>query len=76
MLSDQQIKQFVTCGHVTVEQAIPREFCKQVTDQAWRRLGYDPADPSTWAKPLIHQHPITARGAGGCPRAPIAPRGL
>lgn len=69
MLSVQQIDQFVTRGYVTVEGALPREFCKQVTDQAWRRLNYDPHDPSTWAKPLVHLPRSTT-----WPVSQIAPR--
>jgi len=70
MLTAVQIDQFIDKGYVTVEQAVPREFCKQVTDRAWLRLNYDATNPATWEKPLVHlPRSTTWRVAEVAPRA-------
>lgn len=69
MLTQQQIERFITDGYVTVEGALERDFCKSVTDRAWQRLDYDPADPSTWKQPHIHLPRSTT-----WPVSEIAPR--
>jgi hypothetical protein len=53
-LTDEQIEQFLTRGYVVVRGAFTREAAKELTDQAFVRLGYDPADPSTWREAVIH----------------------
>ena len=54
VLSNDQIEQFLTRGHLVVHDCFSRETAKHLTDRAFVRLGYDPADPSTWAQEQIH----------------------
>ena len=53
VLSDAQANQFLQKGYVVVEGCLDRELARQWTDHAWERLGYDPADRSTWAKDIV-----------------------
>lgn len=70
MLTPQEIDRFVTDGYVTVKGALSRDFCKAVTDRAWKRLNYDPNDPATWAQPHVHlPRSTTWRVADVAPRA-------
>jgi hypothetical protein len=54
VLTDEQVQFFLDNGYVKVPNAFPREQAEQWTSLAWQRLGYDPADPSTWAEGKIH----------------------
>lgn len=70
MLSDGKIEQFITQGFVRVDGALSRDFCERITSRAWQRLNYDPADATTWEKPLIHlPRSTTWRVADIAPRA-------
>ncbi len=53
-LTDEQVEQFLTRGHVVLHDCFSPEFAKAWTDRAWVRLGYDPNDPQTWAKERVH----------------------
>lgn len=53
-LTEEDVEHFLEYGFVKVPQAIDREFCKQYTDLAFERLGYDPNDSSTWLEAKIH----------------------
>jgi hypothetical protein len=54
VLTDEQAQHFLDKGYVIIQNAFPREVAKAHTDMAWKRLGYDPDDPSTWAEAIIH----------------------
>lgn len=54
VLSDEQVEHFLTHGYVVLHDCFSRETAKKLTDQAFVRLGYDPADPSTWQEAVIH----------------------
>jgi hypothetical protein len=53
-LTDDQAKQFLTQGYVTVKNCFSRETAKRWTDRAFERLGYDPGDPRTWEQGRVH----------------------
>jgi len=54
VLNDEQIEQFLTRGHVVINDCFSRDLAKTYTDRAWTRLGYDPNDISTWEQEQIH----------------------
>jgi hypothetical protein len=68
-LSQEQIDHFLRRGHVVLHDCFSREFAEGWTSEAFRRLGYDPDDPSTWEKEIIHM-PASHR----VPMQEIAPR--
>ncbi len=53
-LSQPDIDHFLDKGHVVVRNCFDRAFAKEWTDLAFRRLGYDPADSSTWQEGRVH----------------------
>jgi hypothetical protein len=53
-LTDAQIEEFITRGHITLHNCFGREIAKQLTDRAFVRLGYDPADPTTWREERVN----------------------
>ncbi len=53
-LTDEQIEQFLTRGHVCLKGAIPRVKVDEWAKNVWTRLGYDPRDTATWEKDRIH----------------------
>ena len=53
-LSAEQIEHFLQRGHVIVRDCFPRELAETWTANAFRRLGYDPADPATWEREIVH----------------------
>ncbi len=63
-LTPQQVQAFIERGFIE----LPRAFSKSLADEAlkilWRDTGCDPADPSTWTKPVIR--------LGDYPHAPFA----
>ena len=52
-LSDAQIASFVTDGFVRIDNAFSPEIADECRAILWRDTGVDPADPSTWTKPVI-----------------------
>lgn len=48
-----QITHFIEAGFVKIEAAFPRELAEQCRAILWRQTGCDPADPSTWTRPVI-----------------------
>lgn len=52
-LDSAQIDQFVQEGYVRVEGAFSRELAAACREILWRDTGCDPADASTWTKPVI-----------------------
>lgn len=53
-LTDAQIEQFLTHGHVVIPDCFSRDFAEAWTANAFHRLGYDPNDPATWAQEIVH----------------------
>jgi len=51
---------FLERGYVIIPDAIPVERTLEWQDLAWRRLGYDRDDPSTWEKERVHLAPSRA----------------
>jgi hypothetical protein len=54
VLTDEQVEHFLARGHVVLHDCFSREAAAELTDRAWVRLGYDPADPATWEQAVIH----------------------
>jgi len=53
-LTPKQRADFVEHGWVRIPKAVPDEIITRFTENVWVRLGYDPADKSTWTKEKIH----------------------
>lgn len=53
MITDQQIEAFVADGLVHVTGAFPADVAARCRAELWERTGYDPADPVTWAAPVV-----------------------
>jgi hypothetical protein len=53
-LTDEQIENFLTRGHVVIPDCFSREAAQEWLDKAWIRMGYDPNDPTTWVQKRIH----------------------
>lgn len=54
VLTTDQAEQFIAKGYVKIRGCFSPEAAAEYTSTIWTRLGYDPADPSTWAEPSIH----------------------
>jgi len=52
-LSDAQVTQFIDDGFVRLNRAFPRELADEGRALLWRETGCDPADRTTWTKPVI-----------------------
>lgn len=52
-LSPAQIDQFVADGFVRLDDAFSRELAEACCAVLWRASGCDPADPSTWTRPVV-----------------------
>ena len=50
VLTEEQKQHFIDKGHIVISQAFPRDLAVEWREFAFRRLGYDADDPSTWAK--------------------------
>ena len=68
-LSAEEIEHFIQHGHVVIHDCFSREFAKEWTANAFRRLGYNPNDPMTWVQEIIHM-PASHR----VPMQEIAPK--
>lgn len=53
-LTVEQARQFVEKGHVVLQGCFPRSLAEEWIDLAFRRLGYDANDPSTWQVDRVH----------------------
>ena len=53
-LTESDITHFIEKGHIILRDCFPRELAEEWTAFAYKRLGYEPDDPSTWAEPRIH----------------------
>jgi hypothetical protein len=54
ILTEEQARQFVERGFVRVEGCFGRDVAERAMGEMWSRLGYDPADPTTWVQKQIH----------------------
>ena len=54
ILTDIQIERFIQEGHIILKDCFPRDLAEEWTSFAYRRLGYDPNDSSTWEEARIH----------------------
>ncbi|KAA9379964.1 phytanoyl-CoA dioxygenase family protein [Microbispora cellulosiformans] len=52
MLSDAQVRTFITDGFVRVQGAFPREIADECREIICRDLDADPGDPATWPRPV------------------------
>lgn len=53
-LTNDQIQHFIERGFIHLTDCFPRDFAYEWTEAAFPRLGYDPNDPATWEKPIVH----------------------
>lgn len=53
-LTDAQIEHFLQHGHLVLHDCFSRAFAEDWTQNAFRRLGYDRNDPSTWTQEIVH----------------------
>src|SRR6218665_1374883 len=53
VLTPEQRQQFIEKGYVTVKGCLDRDLARRWTAEAYTRLGYDPADRSTWTKEIV-----------------------
>ena len=68
-LSEEQVAHFLTHGYVVIHDCFPRAFAEEWTANAFRRLEYDPSDPTTWQQEIVHM-PAAQR----VPMPEIAPK--
>jgi hypothetical protein len=54
VLSDADVEQFMTLGHVTVRGAFPRSLAAPALDKVWAELPVDRHDRSTWTQRFHH----------------------
>lgn len=70
-LSPAEIDAFITDGFVRLDNAFPTELAAEARAILWRDTGCDPADPKTWARPVIrlgHYAQPPFRAAANTPR--------
>ena len=53
-LTEEQVEHFLTKGYVILRECFSRDLAAEWRDFAFKRLGYDPNDPSTWQQARIH----------------------
>lgn len=53
-LAPSDIDHFLEKGYVVVRGCFDRAFANEWTDLAFKRLGYDPGNPTTWNEPRVH----------------------
>lgn len=53
-LNEEQIQHFLDYGYVHLKDCFPKEKARELVDLAYKRLGYDPNDSSTWAEAKVH----------------------
>src|SRR5262245_35694599 len=64
-------EQFVEQGFVRLDGAFPRDLAEKGREILWRNTGCNPADQSTWTKPVVwlgEQHEEPFRQAANTPR--------
>ena len=53
-LTESDVNHFVEKGHVILKGCFPRELAEEWRAFAFKRLGYDPDDSTTWEQPRVH----------------------
>jgi hypothetical protein len=53
VLNDEQVQDFMEQGFVRLDEAFPRALAGEARDILWRDTGCDPADPTTWTRPVV-----------------------
>ena len=53
-LTQEDVNHFIEKGHVVLKDCFSREMAKEWRAFAFKRLGYDPEDPTTWEQPRVH----------------------
>lgn len=53
VLTDEQVQSFLDDGYLVVKDCVDPALAERWIDEAYRRLGYDRNDPSTFAKDII-----------------------
>src|SRR6266536_3411386 len=48
-----QTEQFIEWGYVRLDKAFPRDLADKGREILWKDTGCDPADPTTWTKPVV-----------------------
>jgi hypothetical protein len=56
-LTPEQIEHFLNHGHLILHDCYTPEDAAPLVADAYRQLGYDPMDPSSWEKPLAFLYP-------------------
>jgi hypothetical protein len=70
ILTTADIEHFHAHGHVVIRDCFSREFAEEWVELAYRRLGYDRRDPSTWERPLTNMPVMhTFEFKNGAPKA-------
>jgi hypothetical protein len=69
VLTEEDIAFFLQHGHVILHDCFARDFAEEWTSQAFRRLGYDPNDRTTWEREIVHMP-----GSQHLPMAEISPK--
>lgn len=53
-LTESDVEHFIEKGHVVLRDCFSRDLAAEWRDFAFKRLGYDPDDATTWEEPRIH----------------------
>lgn len=53
MLTPAQVQQFIELGYISLEEVFSQHLAAEARDILWKDTGCDPADPSTWTKPVV-----------------------
>lgn len=54
VLSQHEVEQFITRGHVALRDAFPREVAAECRAFLWKELGLSPDDRAAWKKNVVH----------------------
>jgi hypothetical protein len=52
-MDDVMVERFLEDGFVRIEGAFPTRVAQDCARLLWQETGYDPADPGTWAEPVV-----------------------
>ena len=60
VLTKEQTQHFIDKGHIVISQAFPKDLAAEWREFAFKRLGYNPDDSSTWQEERIHMPSINS----------------
>jgi len=69
-LSRREVEAFRRDGFVRLEQAFPRSLALRCRDLLWEQIDEDPADASTWRRPVVRVGSQTDRAFSDAAQAP------